>query len=42
MMDKCALCPRKCGVNRDGGQKGIRETAGEMFVAAFIRAKNLL
>ena len=21
MMDKCELCPRKCGVNRNAGQK---------------------
>ncbi|OEG70586.1 radical SAM protein [Candidatus Endomicrobiellum trichonymphae] len=33
-MGKCSICPRKCGVNRNNGQKGLCETADKIFVAS--------
>lgn len=34
MMDKCEICPRKCGVNRNKGQKGLCKTADKIFIAS--------
>jgi putative pyruvate formate lyase activating enzyme len=34
IMDNCAICPRKCGVNRNNGQKGLCRTADKIFVAS--------
>ncbi|MDR3047790.1 MAG: radical SAM protein [Bacteroidales bacterium] len=34
MMDKCAICPRQCGVNRNAGQKGLCRTADKIFIAS--------
>ncbi|MCA6071144.1 MAG: radical SAM protein [Endomicrobium sp.] len=34
MLDKCIICPRKCGVNRNAGQKGLCRTADKIFVAS--------
>lgn len=33
MMQECILCPRKCGVNRRGGQKGYCGETEELVVA---------
>jgi putative pyruvate formate lyase activating enzyme len=33
-MDKCDLCPRKCKVNRNDGQKGLCRTSNKIFVAS--------
>ncbi len=32
-MDKCALCPRKCGADRDGGQLGACGVGSEFKIA---------
>jgi len=34
MMNKCVLCPKKCGAYRNGGQKGVCGAADEIFVAS--------
>ena len=34
MMDNCVMCPRKCGVNRNAGQKGLCKTADKVFIAS--------
>jgi putative pyruvate formate lyase activating enzyme len=34
MMDKCVICPRKCGVNRNAGQKGLCRTADKILIAS--------
>lgn len=34
MMDKCELCPRKCGVNRNAGQKGICAADNRILIAS--------
>ena len=34
MMDSCSICPRKCGVNRNIGQKGLCKTADKIFIAS--------
>jgi putative pyruvate formate lyase activating enzyme len=34
MMDKCVICPKKCGVNRNKGQKGFCGTADKIFIAS--------
>ncbi|MCA6069661.1 MAG: radical SAM protein [Endomicrobium sp.] len=34
MMDKCVICPRKCGVNRNAGQKGFCKTTDKIFIAS--------
>ncbi len=34
MMEKCEICPRKCGVNRNKGQKGLCKTSGKIFIAS--------
>jgi putative pyruvate formate lyase activating enzyme len=34
MMDKCILCPRKCGAKRNAGQKGLCKTADKIFIAS--------
>jgi putative pyruvate formate lyase activating enzyme len=34
IMDKCVMCPKKCGVNRNEGYKGICGATDEMFVAS--------
>jgi putative pyruvate formate lyase activating enzyme len=34
MMDKCVICPRKCGVNRNAGQKGLCKTTDKIFIAS--------
>jgi len=34
VMDKCEICPRKCGAARNNGQKGICRTANKIFVAS--------
>ncbi|GHT36997.1 radical SAM protein [Endomicrobiia bacterium] len=34
MMDKCTICPRKCGVNRNLGQKGFCKTSDKIFIAS--------
>jgi putative pyruvate formate lyase activating enzyme len=34
MMDKCVLCPRKCGAKRNAGQKGICKTADKIYIAS--------
>jgi putative pyruvate formate lyase activating enzyme len=34
MMDKCNICPKKCGVNRNKGQQGLCKTADKIFVAS--------
>lgn len=33
-MDRCSICPRKCGADRNNGQKGLCETADKIFVAS--------
>ncbi|MDR2436681.1 MAG: hypothetical protein LBD17_01225, partial [Endomicrobium sp.] len=33
-MDECKLCPRKCKVDRNGGQKGLCRTSNKIFVAS--------
>jgi putative pyruvate formate lyase activating enzyme len=33
-MGRCSICPRKCGVDRNNGQKGLCETADKIFVAS--------
>jgi putative pyruvate formate lyase activating enzyme len=33
-MDKCELCPRKCKVNRNSGQKGLCRSSNKIFVAS--------
>jgi putative pyruvate formate lyase activating enzyme len=33
-MDRCSVCPRKCGADRNNGQKGLCETAEKIFVAS--------
>jgi putative pyruvate formate lyase activating enzyme len=34
MMDKCSICPRKCGVNRNVNQKGFCKTTNKIFIAS--------
>jgi putative pyruvate formate lyase activating enzyme len=34
VMDKCELCPRKCKVNRNKGQRGFCRTAHKIFIAS--------
>ncbi|GHT51401.1 radical SAM protein [Endomicrobiia bacterium] len=34
MMDKCTICPRKCDVNRNLGQKGFCKTSDKIFIAS--------
>ncbi|MDR1695925.1 MAG: radical SAM protein [Endomicrobium sp.] len=34
MTEKCEICPRKCGVNRFKGQKGLCRTADKIFIAS--------
>jgi putative pyruvate formate lyase activating enzyme len=34
MMDKCGICPRKCGVNRNKGEKGFCRTDNRIFIAS--------
>jgi putative pyruvate formate lyase activating enzyme len=34
MMDKCTICPRKCGVNRNLGQKGFCNASDKIFIAS--------
>jgi putative pyruvate formate lyase activating enzyme len=34
VMDKCELCPRKCKVNRNKGQKGFCRTSHKIFIAS--------
>ncbi|MDR1418738.1 MAG: radical SAM protein [Endomicrobium sp.] len=34
MMDKCNICPRKCGIARNDGQKGLCKTANKLFIAS--------
>ncbi|MCL2484513.1 MAG: radical SAM protein [Endomicrobia bacterium] len=34
MMEKCDICPKKCGVNRIKGQKGLCRTADKIFIAS--------
>jgi putative pyruvate formate lyase activating enzyme len=34
IMDKCFLCPRKCGAMRNAGQKGFCKTADKIFIAS--------
>lgn len=34
MMDSCEICPRKCGANRNAGQKGLCNTADKIFIAS--------
>ncbi|MDR3071439.1 MAG: hypothetical protein LBU29_02470 [Endomicrobium sp.] len=34
MMDKCTICPRKCGVNRNYGQRGFCKVSDKIFVAS--------
>ncbi|MDR1926905.1 MAG: hypothetical protein LBQ13_04505 [Endomicrobium sp.] len=34
IMDKCVICPKKCGVNRNRGQKGFCGTADKIFIAS--------
>lgn len=36
MMDKCTICPRKCGVNRNLGQKGLCKTSEKNLLQAAI------
>jgi putative pyruvate formate lyase activating enzyme len=33
-MDRCSICPRKCGADRNNGQKGLCKTADKIFVAS--------
>jgi putative pyruvate formate lyase activating enzyme len=33
-MDKCELCPRKCRVDRNNGQKGVCRSSNKIFVAS--------
>ncbi|MDR3274589.1 MAG: hypothetical protein LBS81_01085 [Endomicrobium sp.] len=33
MMNKCSLCPRKCGVNRNTGEKGLCKAADTIFIS---------
>ncbi len=35
MLEKCCVCPRRCGVNRLKGERGFCGAAGEMVVAHF-------
>lgn len=35
IMDKCEICPRKCGANRNAGQKGLCRTADKIFIASY-------
>jgi putative pyruvate formate lyase activating enzyme len=35
MMDKCEICPRKCGVNRNKGQEGLCRTGGKILVSSY-------
>lgn len=34
MMDKCRICPRKCGANRNAGEKGLCNADGRLLVAS--------
>ncbi|MCL1972659.1 MAG: radical SAM protein [Endomicrobia bacterium] len=34
MMDKCEICPRKCGVNRNKGQVGLCRTGNKILVSS--------
>jgi putative pyruvate formate lyase activating enzyme len=34
MMNRCNICPRKCGVGRNDGQKGLCKTADKILVAS--------
>ncbi|GHT58577.1 hypothetical protein AGMMS49531_00960 [Endomicrobiia bacterium] len=34
MMNKCTICPRKCGVSRNLGQKGFCKTSDKIFIAS--------
>ncbi|MCL2390478.1 MAG: radical SAM protein [Endomicrobia bacterium] len=34
MTEKCEICPRKCGVSRIKGQKGLCRTADKIFIAS--------
>jgi len=34
MMDKCVLCPKKCGARRNAGQKGLCKTADKIYIAS--------
>ncbi|MCL2144324.1 MAG: radical SAM protein [Endomicrobia bacterium] len=34
MMDSCTICPRKCGANRNKGEKGLCNTADKIFIAS--------
>jgi putative pyruvate formate lyase activating enzyme len=34
MMEQCNICPKKCGVNRNDGQKGLCKTLDKIFVAS--------
>lgn len=33
LFDRCTLCPRECGVNRNAGQRGYCRTGAELLVA---------
>ncbi|MDR3253593.1 MAG: radical SAM protein [Endomicrobium sp.] len=33
MMNKCSLCPRKCGVNRNIGEKGLCKATDTIFIS---------
>jgi putative pyruvate formate lyase activating enzyme len=33
MMDKCTICPRKCGANRNIGQKGFCKATDKIFIS---------
>ncbi|MDR2426970.1 MAG: radical SAM protein [Endomicrobium sp.] len=35
MMDKCEICPRKCGVNRNGRQTGICKTGNKILISSY-------
>jgi putative pyruvate formate lyase activating enzyme len=35
MMKSCRLCPRQCGANRLGGQKGFCQSTSQLQIAAF-------
>jgi putative pyruvate formate lyase activating enzyme len=33
-MSRCSICPKKCGVDRNNGQKGLCKTADKIFIAS--------
>lgn len=35
MMDNCEICPRKCGVNRNKGQKGLCGAGDRVYVSSY-------